>query len=83
MILIHILNKVNIYDKNTKVFLSFIHCFIVNCANAKLSTEMSNALGGWYCRSVGERYDNEFSYKDKMKALKQIKVTELNKLIEY
>ena len=68
---------------NTKVFHSFRHCFRVNCANAKISTEMSNALGGWSCKTVGEKYANEFSYNDKMKALKQIKIPELKNLMEF
>lgn len=78
----NMLNRLGITD-STKVFHSFRHTFRVNCANAKISTELSNALGGWSGKTVGENYANEFSLRDKLKALKQIKVPELKALIKH
>ena len=69
-----------IVDK-TKVFHSFRHNFRINCAKHKFSSELSNSLGGWSSKCVGESYANKFEYKDLWRAIKQIDVPELRLLI--
>lgn len=54
------LNKLNIKN-GTKVFHSFRHNFRTFCANFKFSSELSNALGGWSSKCVGESYANGFN----------------------
>lgn len=65
-----------------KVFHSFRHNFRINCANHKYSSEISNALGGWMGRNVGECYANNFEFKDLYKAIKNLEIPELNCLIQ-
>lgn len=75
------LDMLNIKDK-TKVFHSFRHNFRTLCANCNFSTELSNALGGWSSKCVGESYANKFEFRDLYKAMKQINIPELNALIK-
>ena len=78
---INYLKILKIKTKN-KVFHSFRHNFRTNCANHKYSSEISNALGGWMGRNVGECYANNFEFKDLYKAIKNLEIPELNCLIQ-
>ncbi len=70
-----------IKDK-TKVFHSFRHNLRTLCANCNFSTELSNALGGWSSKCVGESYANKFEFRNLYKAMKQINIPELNALLK-